>query len=119
MGKAAMKTHVLTAVLIAVAALFSRADSFDGKWDAQTPPQAGCSANSLHLNATDGKITGTMENDGSTMSLSGDIKVGGGFNVDVANNNIAISGTLNGDTFNFHWKGPCGDRAGTGTKDKE
>ena len=119
MGKATRKTHVFTAVLIADTALFARADSFDGKWDAQTLPQAGCSANNLHLNATDSKITGTMENDGSTMSLSADLKIGGSFNVDVANNNIAISGTFNGDTFNFHWKGPCGDQTGTGTKDKE
>jgi hypothetical protein len=105
-----MKTHALGIALIALAAASVRADSFEGNWETQTAPQAGCSANSFQLKAANGKITGTMQNDGSTLNLSGNVRAEGSFTLDVAENSIAVSGTFNGDTFNFHWKGPCGDR---------
>ena len=113
-----MKTYGLTIALIAFAAASVRADSFDGNWETQTPLQAGCSAMSLRLDASGGKITGAMDNDGSTMSLSGKIKFDGNFTVDVADDHIVLSGIVNGDSFNFRWKGPCGDRPDTGTKSK-
>ena len=105
-----MKTHALGIALIALAAASVRADSFDGNWETQAPPQAGCSANSFQLKAADGKIGGHMDNDGSTMSLSGKINFDGNFTVDVGDDHIVLSGTVNGDSFNFHWKSPCGDR---------
>ena len=109
-----MKTHTLAIALIALVAASVRADSFDGDWETQ----AGCSANSFQLKAADGKIGGHMENDGSTMSLSGKINFDGNFTVDVADDHIVLSGTVNGDSFNFRWESPCDNRPGTGTKDK-